>query len=301
MSRKLLLGIVVVLLITNIATLLFWNTDKNIVLNTSGDDRKINSKKPVATIAGEKISYDEWMTSLRRNNGEKNLKTLIDRAVVKQLADQKGMKVQEKVIDREIALLTSMQGIMTEDETEQREEEWRDAIIYRYQLEALLTEDVKIPADEISGYYEAYHKQYDFNASRQFSHIVVEDMETAEKVIDELDSGASFNLIAREYSIDEETKDDGGYLGFFVKESSFIPGEYDEKAAEMEQRTYSEPFKTDDAVAILYLHRNLPAITFTYDEIKPYIKSELALNKLDQSLTADSLWDKVDIEWVYEE
>ena len=68
----------------------------------------------------------------------------------------------------------------------------------------------------------------------------------------------------------------------------------------MEERTYSNPFKSQDGITILYLHRSLPSITFTYDEIKPYIKSELALDKLDQSLTADTLWDELDIEWVYE-
>lgn len=300
MSKRLLLGIIIVLLITNIATLLFWSADKYVVVDSNGEDRKINSKKPAAMVDGTKISYNEWMTSLRENNGEKHLKTMIGQSVVKQLARQKNIKVDEKVIDREVALLTSTQGVMTEEETNRKEEKWREAITYRYQLEALLTEDVDISADAISKYYEAYHKQYDFKASRQFSHIVVENNETAEKIMKELDQGASFHLLAQEYSIDEETKNDGGYLGFFVKESSFLPSEYDEKGDELEERTYSNPFKSQDGITILYLHRSLPSITFTYDEIKPYIKNELALDKLDQSLTADTLWDELDIEWVYE-
>lgn len=300
MSKKLLLGIIIVLLITNIATLLFWSADKYVVVDSKGENKKINSKKPAAVIDGTKISYNEWMTSLRESNGEKHLKTMIDQAVVEQLAKQKSIKVDDKVIDREIALLTSTQGAMTEDETDRKEEKWREAIIYRYQLEALLTEDIDIPADEISKYYEAYHKQYDFAASRQFSHIVVESNDTAAKIIKELDEGASFHLLAQEYSIDEETKRDGGYLGFFVKGSSFLPSEYDEKADQMKERTYSEPFKSKDGITILFLHRSLPSIKFTYDEIKPYIENELALDKSEQSLTAAPLWDKLDIKWVYE-
>ena len=54
-------------------------------------------------------------------------------------------------------------------------------------------------------------------------------------------------------------------------------------------------------MAILYLHRKLPAIEFTYDEIKPYMESELALQEMDQSLIADPLWEQLDIDWIYSE
>src|SRR5690625_8027734 len=127
MSKRLLLGIIIVLLITNIATLLFWSADKYVVVDSNGEDRKINSKKPAAMVDGTKISYNEWMTSLRENNGEKNLKTMIDQSVVNQLATQKTIKVDEKVIDCEVALLTSTQGVMTEDATHRTEAECREA------------------------------------------------------------------------------------------------------------------------------------------------------------------------------
>lgn len=301
MSKKLLLGIIVILLITNIATLLLWNTDKNIVLESDGEKKKINSKKPVAIIDGKRISYDEWMASLRMHNGESRLKTMIDQTVVDKLAKQRNIRIDEKIIERDIALLLTMQGVMTKEETARKVKNWRESIIHRYQLEALLTEDNNISAEKISKYYEEYHKQYDFQASRQFSHIVVENSETAEKVMQELEQGASFDLLAQEYSIDEDTKDDGGYLGFFVKGNSFIPDAYMEKAVEMDERTYSKPIEVNNGLAIVYLHRKLPAITFTYDEIKPYIEWELALEKSGKSLTASPLWDSADIEWVYEE
>src|SRR5690625_3244348 len=173
MSKRLLLGIIIVLLITNIATLLFWSADKYVVVDRNGEDRKRNSKNPAAMVDGTKISYNEWMTSLRENNGEKHLKTMIDQTVVKQLARQKNIKVDEKVIDREIALLTSTQGVMTEEETKRKEEKWHESITYRYQIEALMTEDIDKTAEEISKNNEVYKKQYDYKPSRQFTNIVV--------------------------------------------------------------------------------------------------------------------------------
>ena len=160
--------------------------------------------------------------------------------------------------------------------------------------------DVDIPQEDISNYYQTYKNQYDFTASMQFSHIIVDSFEIAEKVINELNDGASFHLLAQEYSTDEETNDRGGYLGFYTKTSQFIPHNYFEIAEDMEEYSYSDPFQSDNGIAILYLHRSLPSITFTYDEIKQHVKNELVLNELEQPLLTETLWEQNDIEWIFE-
>ncbi|ASN03718.1 peptidylprolyl isomerase [Virgibacillus necropolis] len=300
MPKRLLLGIIVVLLITNVATLLFWNKQQGkIILNN--ENTEVDVKEPVATIDGETISYDSWMSTLRETHGKEQLKRMIDTKIVKQLAAEHEIEVSEKVIKRELALLTGMQGPMTPKEVKQKEKEWREDIIYRYQLGALLTMDTTISEEEMKSYYDNYKNQYDFSASMKVSHIIVKNTKTAEKVKKELDNGASFSLLAKEYSIDEDTKKDGGYLGYFQTNSQFLPMGYFETAKEMDAGTYSEPFKSNTGVAIIYLHRLLPDINFTYKEIKPYLKRELALDQLDQSLTTEPLWNKLDIKWVYEE
>lgn len=300
MSKKLLLGIVIVLLITNIASLIFWNKDDTFTI-ADKEDAKISNKGAVASINGEEISYADWMAALQRTHGEQQLKTMIDKVVVMQLAEEEQMKVPEKIMDRELALLTSMQGVLSKDELKGKKEIWREDIRYRYQLEGLLTKDTSIEEQRIKEFYNIYKNQYDFKSAMQLSHILVRNKETAEKVMKELHEGASFDLLAREYSIDDETKGDGGYLGFITTTSQFFPNGYEEIASNMDVHTFSEPFKADTGYAIIYLHQKLPTIKFTYDEIKPYVKRELALQELNQSLTANSLWDKLDIEWVYQD
>lgn len=297
MKRKLLFGIIVVLLITNVATLLLWNKDEKIVLHK--DETEISRNEPVATIGDKGVSYDKWMQTLREKHGKKQLANIIDREVVSQLAAEENIEISDKVIAREIALLTTMKGVMTKKETVAKEKEWRKDIKHRYQLGALLAAGSTIPEKKIRAFYEEYHEQYNFQASIQLSHIVVSDMKTAKKVKEELDHGASFGLLAQEYSTDKDTKNNGGYLGFFVKSSQFIPTNYADTATKMEERSYSDPIKSGNNVAIIYLHRKLPSITFTYEEIKPYIKRELALNKKSQPLEARPLWDKLGVEWVY--
>ncbi|WP_010094833.1 peptidylprolyl isomerase [Ornithinibacillus scapharcae] len=299
MSKKLLLSIIVVLLITNVATMLLWRNDQS---NESAlDDETIDTDKPVASIGGKDISYTDWMKALKSNYGENQLKSMVDQQVVKTLAKQNGITVSDKVIKRDIALLTTMQGVTSETKLKELEQKWTEDITYRYQLEALLAKDITVSDDEVQTYYTKYDGQYQFNESVQLSHILVSDMETAEKVYSELEDGATFSLLAKEYSIDEATKDNGGYLGFNSVDTEFLPDNYFDIVEGLEEYSYSEPFVTTNGIAILYLHKSLPEITFTFDELKPYIRNELALQASNQNLIADRLWDELDIKWIYGE
>ena len=301
MSKRLLFGVIVVLIITNVATLLFLDKEKDTKVHVDDESEKtITSKERVAKVGDKEIVYEDWIASLQKAYGEKHLKEMIDRELVEQLAEENNIQINEKLIEREIYYLATMQGIMSKSEIEKEEKKWRENALFRYQLEELLVGDVNIPEQEIRNHYNTYRSQYDFKASMQFSHIIVDDFEIADKVLEELDSGASFHLLAQEYSNDDETKNIGGYLGYYTKTSQFIPHKYFEIAESMEEHSYSDPFQTDNGVAIIYLHRDLPSVTFTYDEIKQHIKNELALKELEQPLTTKPLWEQRDIEWIYE-
>src|SRR5690625_3001742 len=101
MSKRFLLSIVLVLIITNIATLLFWNqndTNVDIVIDDKSGNQIANDQA-VATIGDEEILYQDWKSSLQMDYGEVHLKKLIDRTVVAQLAEEKDIQINEKVID----------------------------------------------------------------------------------------------------------------------------------------------------------------------------------------------------------
>lgn len=310
MSKRLMWGLVVLLIITNAVTLFFWynqeddNQEKHVILNdqdqvqeTQGNEDNI--AEVVARIGHEEIVYDEFISSIKETHGQRHLKEMIDRSVVNQLAEKENIKIDEKIVNREISFLTSMNGVMTNEEREKQEASWKEDVTYRYELESLLTKEIEIPEKEVKTYFENYKNQYNFDASMQVSHIIVDSIDIADKVIKELDEGASFDLLAQEYSKDDETKDSGGYVGFFVSTSQFFPRGYREIARDMEEDSYSEPFNLGNDVAVLYLHRRLPEIVFTFDEMKPYIENELGLNEAELSLSAASLWDELEIDWIY--
>ncbi|MDC3426247.1 peptidyl-prolyl cis-trans isomerase [Aquibacillus sp. 3ASR75-11] len=298
MTKKFLWGVIVLLLITNLATIVIWMKEKEEVI-TGENTPQLKRNDTVASIGNTDISYEKWLTTLEDTYGKKVLKDMVDREVVLQLAKKNGIEINEKLIEREISLLYTMEGPLTKQEAKAKEEAWRSDVRYRYYLEALLTMDIAVSEEEIREYFETYEDQFQFEASYQFSQIVVNDMETASKIMRELDDGASFSVLAREYSIDQKTKDDGGYLGFFTNGTNFLEDIYFEEADEMENNSYSKPIQTGDGVVVFYLHRKVPSVRFTYDELKGEIRREVALERLNQVANANSLWDKLDVEWIY--
>ncbi|QDP38848.1 peptidylprolyl isomerase [Radiobacillus deserti] len=300
MTRKFLWGIIVLLLITNLTTVAIWMIERNgTAPGPMGVD--VDKDKPVATIGEKEVSYEKWVEMLQKNYGKKALEELVNKEVVSQLAKEENIEINNKLVEREIALLFTMEGPLSEKEIKAKKEEWDEEIRYRLALEELLTKDIEVDPKEVESYYEEYKNQYNFEESIQLSHIVLPDKETAEKVHDELEAGASFSSLAREYSIDKETKENGGYLGFYTEGDTFLLDEYYNKAMEMEERTYSEPFLGGNGTVILYLHRKLPDISFKYDELQEHIKRELALEKIEPAISAQALWDDKKVEWIFGE
>lgn len=286
-------------MITNIATLFLWKKDETFIQDDA-TGIKIYSNKNVAAINGKKISYEDWLHSMQNKYGKNHLKLMIDHEIVRQLAEEKGIRIPDKIIDRELSLLVTTQGLMSDDELEDQKQRWQADIVYRYQLEALLTEDIQIAEEEVRTFYDNYSNQYHFSPMIQLSHIVVESEAIANKVMNELKEGALFHLLAEEYSLDDETKANGGYLGFYSENADHLPTIYYDTVSDMEPDSFSHPVQINDGVAIIYFHQYLPEITFTYDELKYFIKNELALKQLGFDHTADVFWEDFDIEWVYD-
>lgn len=308
MTKRGLLTIIFVLLITNIVTLVLLS--KKDKLDESSDninevDNNISQEKVtslddvVASFQGEDISYRDWMRSLRGEYGKEHLEEMMLKKVVSTLAKEEDLQVNEKVIEREISFLTSMSGLISDEELAELQKTWREDLIFQHQLEALLTEAVDISDAEAQEHYNHYQNQYDFSATFQLSHIVVDDMDVAEKIIRELEEGAQFSLLAQEYSIDEDTKDAGGYLGFFTKGSQFVPYGYRDIVADLEEGSYSDPVSLGNEIVIVFLHRNLPEITFSFEEIKDDIKRELAIKQIDKQKEIKELWEEQNIDWIF--
>ncbi|MBB6455267.1 foldase protein PrsA [Salirhabdus euzebyi] len=297
MSKRLLWGMITLLLVTNIASIILL-TNKSDSSIGELDGEKL--PKEVAVIGDKTITAEMWMEQLQKEQGKDFLKNLINHEVVFQLADQHNITVGEKWMERELSIMETTAGVMSAEERQANRDKWKKTLQYQIFLDELLTRDVVLDESEMQKQFNEDTEQYNFAKSYQLSHIVVSDAATADKVVNELEGGASFSILAREYSIDHYTKAQGGYLGYFSEDNSYLQNVYFDMAKELEPGTYSIPFQTGDGTVILYLHHILPELSLQYEDVKNHLKREAAKDYITYEQSPELLWDEIGVEWIYD-
>jgi foldase protein PrsA len=111
----------------------------------------------------------------------------------------------------------------------------------------------------------------------------VQSKEKAVEVKTKLDGGAKFAELAKEYSVDEQNKEQGGSLGTFKKGS--MEKEFENVAFKMKKGEISGPVETSFGFHIIEITDKTPAVTKTYEEVKEVIKDTLKTKKIDEEFT----------------
>ena len=113
---------------------------------------------------------------------------------------------------------------------------------------------------------------------RSAQHILVEERELAESLLEEIQQGADFSELARIHSIDTSTKDSGGDLGYF--ERDIMVPEFDKVVFEMDIGELSEVVETDYGFHIIKLTE------VQLENIKSFEESREQLASLHQKKAA---------------
>ncbi|AQQ52550.1 peptidylprolyl isomerase [Planococcus lenghuensis] len=156
------------------------------------------------------------------------------------------------------------------------EETYKDFIRLNLLQEAALTEGVEISEEDVQTQYE--RTTTELNAR----HILVEDEETANEVIERLEAGEDFAELAAEFSTDPGSAENGGELGWFGT-GAMVPA-FEDAAYALEVGEVSEPVQSDYGFHIIEVleTRELEDIE-PLEDVAEDIRTQLALEQADQS------------------
>jgi foldase protein PrsA len=123
---------------------------------------------------------------------------------------------------------------------EQAREEIRDRI-FQEKIYKAVTKDVKVTDEETKDYYEKNKTRFTQPASREVRHIVVKTKAKADELYGELQNGASFAALAKQFSTDDSTSSQGGKLP--ITKGATAPS-FDKTAFALDKGELSKPVKS---------------------------------------------------------
>lgn len=142
------------------------------------------------------------------------LDALIETELIAQAAAEMGLAITPEMIDARLAELEEASGGPENfaawlDSNQWSREEFREALsaeMLTEEMVARVTADVPTTAEQVNARY-----------------LQVDDLALAQSLLEQARGGADFAALAREYSLDRITGENGGDLGYFAQGSLLVP------------------------------------------------------------------------------
>ena len=260
-----------------------------------------SNKDVVASVDGEKITKDEVYNLMVSQYGSSVVETLINNKVIELEGEKEGIKVSKKEINAELdEFIESYGGEETFNSALEASgislADFKKDIENYLIVEKILGKDIDITEDEMKEYFEENKESFNEEEQVKASHILVEDEKTAKEVIEKLNAGEDFAELAKEYSTDEGSAEEGGDLGYF--EYGDMVEEFSEAAFKLKEGEISEPVKSDYGYHIIKVTGKKDAKEATYEDHKEEIKTILFDNEINSKYQdwLDETKDKYKIE-----
>lgn len=162
-----------------------------------------------------------------------------------------------------------------------------------------VTKDVKVTDEAISRYYEENKAQFETPATREVRHILVKKKGQADDIYRQLRSGGDFAALAKEFSQDPASKDQGGK--FEAQQGATVPP-FDRAAFSLETGELSAPVKTQFGWHVIEaLSAVKPKATKPLSEVEADIRQQLLQQEQNEAMNTwvEELKERLDDETVY--
>ncbi|MFW6134098.1 MAG: peptidylprolyl isomerase [Elusimicrobiota bacterium] len=187
------------------------------------------------------------------------------------------------IIKEEILLLkANALNIDEKPEVARRLREARKDVLLASVIDHLQKEKIKVSDQELKDFYDKNKQEFINPQQIRVSHILLSNIETAKQIKERLERGASFEKLAREYSIDTKTAINGGDLGYISR--GYMDPEFESEVFKLDSvGELSDIIKTPFGYHIAKLTGRRRGKKQTFEESKDEIRMRLKNQKF-QSL-----------------
>jgi foldase protein PrsA len=239
-----------------------------------------NSSDVIVKSDAGNITKDELYQAMKDQYGQQALQELLYTKVL-----SKKYEVSDKELDKKVQEIKDQAGanfqMLLAQNGLKDEKELKELLKPQLLIEKAGIKDIKVTDKELQEYYDKLKPEI------KARHILVADEAKAKEVKSKLDSGAKFEDVAKEYSTDPGSKDNGGDLGWFGA-GAMVP-EFENAAYALKVNEISGPVQTQNGWHIIQVTDKKEKKPFK--EMKDEIEYQVKVSKLD-SATVQKVIDK---------
>lgn len=239
----------------------------------------------VAKVDGEKILQTELDDTLREQYGTEVLDTLITNKIVELEAKKEGVSVSEDTIQGEYEELAesyggeeSLQAALEENGL--TEQSVKDNIRMYQLTKNVIATTVDISDEEVAQYFEDNKGSYGQKEEVVASHILLEVETTAKDVLAKIKAGEDFADLAKTYSIDTTTNEDGGEIGYISRGQ--MEEQFEEVAFGLEKGSISDIVQTSEGYHIIKVTDKVPAEEAVFEDIKDEVYATVLEERINE-------------------
>ncbi|MDA3128585.1 peptidylprolyl isomerase [Aliibacillus thermotolerans] len=246
------------------------------LMSACNDSDSSENGKEIVQINNTTITEEEFVAELKDRVGEPILNEMVRNILLEDKAEELGITKED--VEEEFASFKEEYGLEDDEQLltmmqmqfqlpiETVDEFKTNFLKPQMVIDQLAVEEVEITEEGKKEYYEENKEELESVHAR---HILVEDKETAETVIEQLNDGEDFANLAEEYSTEPAASSSGGDLGTFYRGD--MVKEFEEKVFSMEVGEISEPVKTEYGFHVIeLLDKNS-----TYEEVEEDIEERM--------------------------
>lgn len=151
---------------------------------------------------------------------------------------------------------------------------------------AELAKNIVVTDDQIKKQFDQNMTIFAAKTERQAAHILVtaKDQKQAETIKEKLAAGEDFAKLAKEFSTDTGSKEQGGDLGFTTGDT--FPAEFEAALAKLKVGEVSAPVKTDAGIHIIKLLAERATKPPSFEEAKAGIVDDLKKSEAESQFAA---------------
>jgi peptidyl-prolyl cis-trans isomerase C len=270
-------GVALVLGVLYVAQTQLLEQDAALAEEEAGPQLVQESENPIVARIGREVVRLSDVRAFAIQEGrlteadELDLEAYFERGLVDALIDQ-----------RLLAAAALRNGVSAQPEVASRLRTARNRILSSAYLNDVIAKNAT--EENARALYEAQQESMRFGDEVRLQHMIVESVEQAVALANDLNNGAEFDELASTFSLDVESRARGGDLGFFTQAQ--MPAEYIDKVADLKPGDVVSPFQTDKGWVILKVRQRRSVAVPSYRSVRPELLEFLKLRAVNSTLEA---------------